>query len=179
MCSIPPNRRFRSCRWALLIAAGLWIAARVPERTGRHALTLVMLAFVVANLCALVGSLWGDVVGETIWGPPRWGAGQYTDYDAFLAARDAFRETALVIPAQAYAIGWAVALAALIGWAAHRNRRGLFNAAMTFAGIHAYTQLFESFGDEPLAWVIGGLAAIPLAWGMWQLNAWLARRASI
>lgn len=51
-----------------------------------------------------------------------------------------------------------------------RNRRGLFNAGMTFAGIHAYTQLFENFGDEPLAYVVGGLAAVPLAWGLWRLD---------
>jgi len=44
---------------------------------------------------------------------------------------------------------------------------------MTFAGIHAYTQVFESFYDEPLAYVVGGLAAIPLAFGLWRLNnAW-------
>jgi hypothetical protein len=41
---------------------------------------------------------------------------------------------------------------------------------MTFGGIHAYTQAFETFYDEPLAYVIGGLAAIPLAWGLWRLN---------
>ncbi len=50
------------------------------------------------------------------------------------------------------------------------NRRGLFNAGMTFAGIHGYTQMLESFSDEPLAYVIGGLAAIPLAFGLWRLN---------
>ena len=48
-----------------------------------------------------------------------------------------------------------------------------FQDALTFAGIHAYTQMFESFYDEPLAYVIGGLAAIPLAFGLWRLNnAW-------
>ena len=47
---------------------------------------------------------------------------------------------------------------------------------MTFGGIHAYTQMFESFGDEPLAWALGGLAAIPLAWGLWRLNQHLAER---
>ena len=52
----------------------------------------------------------------------------------------------------------------------------MFNTALTFAGIHAYTQLFETFGDEPLAYVIGGLAAIPLAWGLWRLDGWLSQR---
>ncbi len=33
--------------------------------------------------------------------------------------------------------------------------------------------MFENSADEPLAYVIGGLAAIPLAFGLWRLNnAW-------
>ena len=52
----------------------------------------------------------------------------------------------------------------------------MYNAALTFAAIHAYTQFFESFWDQPLAYVIGGLTAIPLAWGMWRLNHWLVAR---
>lgn len=52
----------------------------------------------------------------------------------------------------------------------------MFNTALTFAAIHAYTQLFESFGDEPLAYVIGGLAAIPLAWGLWRLKGWITAK---
>ena len=69
-----------------------------------------------------------------------------------------------------YSIIWAIALGALIIWSAFSNRRGLFNAGMTMAGIHAYTQMFETFYDEPLAYVIGGLVAIPLAFGLWRLN---------
>ncbi|MEL6978006.1 MAG: cisplatin damage response ATP-dependent DNA ligase, partial [Pseudomonadota bacterium] len=45
-----------------------WIARHRPERIARHARVLAVLGFVVANLCALVGSLFGDYVGETIWG---------------------------------------------------------------------------------------------------------------
>ena len=52
----------------------------------------------------------------------------------------------------------------------------MVNTALTFAAIHAYTQLFESFGDEPLAYFIGGLAAIPLAWGLWRLNGWITAK---
>ena len=58
----------------------------------------------------------------------------------------------------------------MIFLAAHKNQRGLFNTGVTFLAIHGYTQAFETFGDEPLAYVIGGFTAIPLAWGMWQLN---------
>ena len=77
-----------------------------------------------------------------------------------------------------YSVLWAIALAAMVFWAAQRNQRGLFNAAMTFAAIHVYTQFFESFSKEPLAYVVAGLAAIPLAWGIWRLNHWMTGRIS-
>ena len=167
-----PEPTLSILQMSLLIAAVFWFIKDQPERIARHGRTLVIIAFVVANLCALVGSLWGDVVGETLWGSgrPRYGA-EYDDYDAFLAAKQAYLDSfALNISANVYSVLWAIALVAIIAWAAHRVNRGLFNAGVTFAGIHAYTQLFESFADEPLAWVIGGFAAIPLAWGMWRLN---------
>lgn len=134
------------------------------------------MAFIVANLCALVGSLWGDFVGETIWGPGyrRWDAG--ISWDEWRVMRDAFRETAVFLSANLYSVLWAAALVALILWAANRAQRGLFNTALTFAGIHAYTQVFETYSEEPLAYVIGGLAAIPLAWGMWRLDHWIVSR---
>ena len=114
---------------------------------------------------------WGDVVGESLWGPA---FGDFDgDWDAYRAAGEAFRARALTISEGVYSIVWALLLAGLIVWSAMSNRRGMFNAALTFAGIHAYTQMFESFYDEPLAYVIGGLAAIPLAFGLWRLNnAW-------
>ncbi|MGB1387881.1 MAG: hypothetical protein ACPG61_03235, partial [Paracoccaceae bacterium] len=87
-----------------------------------------------------------------------------------------FRETAMTIPEGAFSILWAVALIAIALWAAHRNMRGLFNTALVFGVIHAYTQLFESFGDEPLAYVIGGFILIPVAWGMWQMDQALQKR---
>lgn len=162
---------------SILIALCIWLASRWPARHARHALIVMMLAFVVANLCALVGSLWGDVVGQTIWGPGRrWSSEFNGDWEAFDAAREAFRAQALVISEHVFSALWAVVLVGLIAWAAHSGRRGLFNAAMTFAAIHAYTQFYESFFDEPLAYVIGGLVAIPLAWGMWRLNAWFVAR---
>lgn len=160
-----------------LIGLCYWVAGRWPERQARHAGVLMVMGFIVANLCALVGSLWGDIVGETLWGPGRYNRDLYTNYEGYTVARDAFRETAITLSANLYSVLWAVALVAIILWAAHRNQRGLFNASLTFGGIHAYTQFFESFYDEPLAYIIGGLSAIPLAWGMWRLNAWIVARA--
>ncbi|CUH68109.1 hypothetical protein TG4357_03394 [Thalassovita gelatinovora] len=157
-----------------LIALCLWIAARRPGQVARHAGILAILAFIVANMSALVGSLWGNTVGETIWGPEYSdfsGTDGQSDFEQYQAAQEAFRDMSLHISANVFSVLWAIALVAIVFWAAHRNKRGLFNAAMTFGAIHAYTQFFESFADEPLAYVIGGLAAIPLAWGMWRLNA--------
>ncbi|WP_323780006.1 hypothetical protein [Thalassovita sp.] len=164
-----------------LIALCLWIAARRQGQVARHAGILAILAFIVANLSALVGSLWGDVVGETIWGPNYAGFygtdGQYQS-EQYRAAKAAFNDSAMHISANVFSVLWAIALVLIVFWAAHRNNRGLFNAAMTFGAIHAYTQFFESFADEPLAYVIGGLAAIPLAWGMWRLNATFLAKSS-
>ena len=156
----------------LLIAMGLCIAVSgaLPDRYRRHSHMFGIMAFIVANLCFLVGSLFGDVVGQTIWGP---GTSSYRfdgTYEEYRAARDAFEASTLVIHEHVYSIVWAILLIIAAFWAAHTNRRGIFNAAMTFGAIHAYTQVFETFYDEPLAYVIGGLAAIPLAWGLWRLN---------
>ncbi len=169
-----PESTLSIIQMAALVAGCLWIAAHRPERIARHARVLAVMAFVVANLCALVGSLWGDWVGETIWGPGNyWGPG-YTWKEL-----QVFRETALYVSSDLYAVLWAAALVALILWAAHESQRGLFNASVTFAGIHAYTQFFESYHEEPLAYVIGGITAIPLAWGMWRLDDWIVAKRDL
>ena len=170
-----PEPTLTILQMGLLIAACMWGVVRVSERNARHLRILAVMGFIIANLCALVGSIWGDVVGEHLWGPGRYRDG-WADYETYSAARDAFREAALTIPELTYSILWAVTLLATIIWAASRTQRGLFNAALTFAAIHFYTQMFESFADEPLAYVIGGLGAIPLAWGVWRLNQWMVAR---
>jgi hypothetical protein len=165
-----PESTLSILQMAVLIGGCLFFLNKVSTRTAPHLRILTVMGFVVANLCALVGSLWGDVVGSHLWGPY---ARRYTDYDnwdSYYAARDAFREASLSISADVYSILWAIALIGIIFSAAHKNMRGLFNTAVTFLAIHAYTQAFESFYDEPLAYVIGGFLAIPLAWGMWRLN---------
>ncbi len=158
-----------------LVAGFTWLASRIKPRVGRHLNIAVMLAFIVMNLCFLVGSLWGDEVGRYMWGP------QYRDFgyqnsEAYHAALDAFRETAFTISEEVYSVVWALLLMGLIAWSAMTTRRGLFNASLTFLGIHAYTQMFESFVDEPMAYALGGLAAIPAAWGLLQANSWMKVR---
>ena len=171
-----PEPTLSILQMALLVTACLWIAAHRPDRISRHAGVLAVMAFIVANLCALVGSLWGDVIGASVWGP---GYDYYlTDmtWEEWNAAMDAFRDSTLVVSANLYSVLWAAALAGLVFWSASTSRRGLFNTSLTFAGIHGYTRVFETYYDEPLAYVIGGLAAVPLAWGMWRLDHWIVAK---
>ncbi|SFR98190.1 hypothetical protein [Yoonia litorea] len=170
-----PEPTLSILQMAVLIVLCLWWMNGSAALVRRQAGVLMVMAFLVANLCALVGSLWGDVVGSHIWGPRADRSAFEGDWAAYRQAVEAFEARALVIGEGAFAIGWALALGAIIAFAAFKNQRGLFNAAMTFAGIHAYTQMFESFYDQPLAYVVGGLAAIPLAFGLWRLNnAWFS-----
>ncbi|WP_341368135.1 hypothetical protein [Yoonia sp. BS5-3] len=163
-----PESTFSILQMSALIGVCLWAASRWTGPAARQAGILMIMAFIIANLCFLVGSIWGDMPGYS-WFAPR-SADFDGDYTAYSEARDAYRAAAFEISEHVYAVIWAVLLAALAIWSAMTNRRGLFNTAMTFGGIHAYTQMFESFYDQPLAYVIGGLAAIPLAFGLWRLN---------
>ena len=165
-----PESTLSILQMAVLIGACLFLLKSVGERTGRHLRIMAVMGFVVANLCALVGSLWGDVIGSHIWGPQSAGWQTFDTYEAYDAAVEAFRATAITISEDVYSVLWAIALVGVIFLAAHKNQRGLFNTGVTFLAIHGYTQAFETFGDEPLAYVIGGFTAIPLAWGMWRLN---------
>lgn len=162
-----PETTLSILQMGLLIAACLWLAVRGSAALARQAGVLMIMAFIVANLSFLVGSIWGDTVGSDLFGPDR---ADFDDWNTYWDALTAYRETLFTISEEVYSIIWALLLAGLLVWAAMTNRRGMFNAAMTFAGIHAYTQIFESFYDEPLAYVVGGLAAIPLAFGLWRLN---------
>ncbi len=156
-----------------LVVAALLLQRVTPARIGRQLGTVAIMGFIVANLCFLVASLFGDTLGNTLWAPVL----ETSDWEKQQAAYAAWEATALVIPANVFALVWAILLTAVAIWAAFTNRRGMFNGALTFAGIHAYTQFFENFGSQPLAWVIGGFAAIPLAWGVWRLNDWLREKS--
>ncbi len=169
-----PETTLTILQMAALIGLCVFAARQVGERYGRHAGILAIMAAVVGNLAFLVGTLWGDYVGISFYEAPAWNAD--LTWEERRAEREAFQAQFFHISEHVYTVIWAILLAVGAYWAAHVNNRGLFNAAMTFGGIHAYTQMFESYGDEPLAWAIGGLAAIPLAWGMWRLNQHLAGR---
>ena len=172
-----PESTLTIMQMAALVGACMWAATKLGDRFARHTGILAIMALVVGNLAFLVGSLWGDHVGMSlVSGGPIWENGM--EYSEWRALENVWRAQFFEISEHVFTIVWAVLLAAGAFWTAHANKRGLFNAAMTFAGIHAYTQLFETMADEPLAWALGGLAAIPAAWGMWRFNQYLAGRAA-
>lgn len=172
-----PESTLTILQMSVLVGACLYAAGKLTDRFARHTGILAIMAIVVANLAFLVGSLWGDHVGISLAeGAPVWENGM--DYADWRAMRNAWEAQFFLISEHVYSIVWAIVLAAGAFWTAMTNKRGLFNATMTFAAIHAYTQLFETMADEPLAWALGGLAAIPAAWGMWRFNQYLAGRAA-
>lgn len=173
-----PESTLTILQMAAFVAACVWAGSKLKDRFARHTGILAIMAIVVGNLAFLVGSLWGDNVGMSLAsGGPVWESGM--EYSEWRRMRDAWEAQFFHISEHVFTIAWAVLLAAGAFWTAHAGKRGLFNATMTFAGIHAYTQLFETMSDEPLAWAIGGLAAIPAAWGMWRFNQYLAGRAAV
>ncbi|MCF2871770.1 DUF2157 domain-containing protein [Octadecabacter sp. G9-8] len=113
------------------------LAGVLTDRHRRHSHMFGIMAFIVANMCFLVGSLWGDVVGSHIWGPGHSSWRYDGTFEEFRAAKDAFEASTLVISEHVYSIVWAILLIAAAFWAATTSRRGIFNAAMTFGGIHA------------------------------------------
>ncbi|WP_138466818.1 hypothetical protein [Poseidonocella sp. HB161398] len=183
---------------AALAGLCLLLLPRLGRTGARHAAVLLLAALILANLCAFAGSMAGDTVGST------WFAPRYADFsapplsadataaeraqwqealraagDRYDAALAAWKDRALTISEGAYSLVWALALAGLMLWSAMGLHRGVFNASAAFAVLHAYAQIFLRFDGQPLAFVIAGLAAIPLAWGARQANRWLAGRAAL
>ncbi len=166
-----PEATFTILQMSTLIAASVWVISRTSDRIGRHAGILAIMAAVVGNLAFLVGSLWGDDVAISYF---RDQAPNYQEFDgdwsAYNTAREAWEATFFHISEHVFSVVWGVLLIVGAWFAAINAKRGLFNASVTFLGIHAYTQMFETFSDEPMVYALGGLAAIPLAWGLWRLN---------
>ncbi|MEL6204687.1 MAG: hypothetical protein AAFR47_05180 [Pseudomonadota bacterium] len=162
---------------ALVAGVAWWIAARQSERVAGHLRLLALICVIWGNMALWIGSLWGDVVGETLWGPMtsafRADDG-VVDYEAWRAAQDAWEAGALSISPDVFSALWAVALVGVGLWSALTARRGLFNVAATFGAIHFYTQYFERLGTSPGAFIVAGLVAIAAAWGAWALNRRLA-----
>jgi len=153
----------------------LFLAVRIKERLGRHAGILGIMCLLAVNMAFWIGSIWGDVVGLSLWGPD-WKSvaaplnGEEA-WRAWEAARDEFSRDALGVPADAFAAIWAAVLVGVAVWAAMSGRRGPFNMAVVFGAIHLYTQYFERLQATPGTIAVAGTIAILMSWGLWRYNA--------
>ncbi len=153
-----------------LIGVTAWAMTRMPERIGRHAGILAIMGAVVGNLAFLVASLWGDEIGLSFFRDDAPNHSDFDNWSQYLAALDLWKAEFIEVSEHVFSVIWAILLIVGAWLAAATHRRGLFNASVTFLGIHAYTQVFETMSDQPMVYALGGLAAIPLAWGLWRLN---------
>jgi hypothetical protein len=112
----------------------------------RLALVAARTSLLLVNFGFWIGSLWGDEVAT------------------------------LVIPDEAFVVGWALALIGVGIWAARANRRWVVNLVAIFGAIHFYTQWFERLGAVPIAILLAGVIALGIALGLWQINKSLWER---
>lgn len=159
---------FTIAAFGLLAIAALATAPKLGTAYRRLAHVFALLCVVWVNFGFWVGSLWGDHPGSS------WARAELLYSDAHIADRyqrlQDWYAQALKIPADAFAIGWAAALIALGAWAAANNRRGLVNAAATFASIHFFTQWFERLKTAPETVIAAGAIAVAIAFALWRYN---------
>lgn len=152
------------------MTGGLWFLATRLRHIDWQSMTTIAarMSFVVANFGFWVGSLWGDYVGEYFALPTRRPSG--LPYPEWRELHNAFRETALYIPEQAFAIAWAAFAVGAVALGRRIGNRFLELAGVTFFAINAFTQYFEYFRNEPWALIIGGIALVGVALVMvrWQ-----------
>lgn len=120
------------------------VSGRLRADYERLAITASRVSVFLVNFGFWIGSLWGDRFGT----PPN----------------------IIRVPSMYYAIGWALALIAIMLWGVKENRRWVVNIAAVFGAIHFYTQWFHFFGPNPIAAIGAGLLALAFAIGMWKFN---------
>ncbi|MGF1447247.1 MAG: hypothetical protein ACFBRM_13755 [Pikeienuella sp.] len=147
---------------------GAFAAARLGEDWARHGRITGLVALVWVNMAFWVGSIWGDRPGRHLFGPDR---AAFPTPEAYWQARRTYIDSLPDIPELAFVVLWAVLLLAVLAWSALTARRSVFNAAVTFAAIHFYTQWFERLDASPESIVAAGVIAILAAWGMVRINA--------
>jgi hypothetical protein len=131
------------------------------SRVSRHRDVITVMArvsFLLMNFGFWVGSLWGD------------------DLRTATVAATLQRAGPPAIPAAAFSIAWVVALLAALAVGLKTRRRFISNSALTFLGVHFYTQVFETFGAKPVVVICSGLLLVALAFGLVRFNAWQKRR---
>jgi hypothetical protein len=141
--------------FSVLTLVAFEASKRLSAAYERVALAAARMSIVLVNCGFWIGSLWGDPFflfhGRKV--PPATLSG-----------------IKIVIPADAFSIGWAAVLIAALIWAARSGRPWLLNAAAVFAAIHFYTQWFEKLGATPLSVLVGGVALLLAAVALRRFN---------
>jgi hypothetical protein len=159
---------FTIAAFGLLAIVALAAAPKLGAAYRRLAQIFALLCVVWMNFGFWVGSLRGDHPGSS------WARSELLYSDTYIADRyqrlQDWYAQALRIPADAFAVAWAAALLGLGAWAAAKNRRGLVNAAATFASIHFFTQWFERLKTAPETVIAAGAIAVAIAFALWRYN---------
>lgn len=133
-----------------LVASGIYtLRAHLSDAWETMTTAAARAAIFMVNFGFWVGSLWEDHIGESFHTFEKYGD------------RQAYRDTAFVVPEEVFTLGWIAFLAVVIV----KARQGSFLSitSLVFLGIHAYTQYFEFFGAEPVALLIAGITLVGLA----------------
>ncbi len=147
------------------IAGGLYYCREKLHKKWHSVTTMAArVSFFMINFAFWVGSLWGDYVFE-LW----------SSDDGWRAAQ-AWREQALHVPESVFSFAWAIFLGVCIWLGTKDYRRFLANTAVTFLAIHFYTQLFETFGANPIVLVTSGLTMLGAAFGVTRFDRWQKER---
>lgn len=132
------------------LAIGLYLWSRkIPFEYERVALASARTSVFLVNFGFWVGSLWGDRLGTEN----------------------------IIITDHFFSILWAMALLAMAFWSWKRNNRWVLNTVATFAGIHFYTQWFETLGATPGAVILAGMLALGFAIGLRSINSSMSATA--
>ena len=103
-----PEATLTILQMAALIGVCVWGATRLGETTGRHLGILAIMAAVVGNLAFLVGSLWGDVVGSTLFERPEFASD--LGWEERQSQMAAYEAQFLTISEHVFTVVWAVLL---------------------------------------------------------------------
>lgn len=145
-----------------LASAQFFFRDLIPAPWRFVAVVAARVSFFLANFACWIGSLWGDYPGE-LWQAP----------DLAWEQQEAWRQTAVFIPAAAFSVFWALALVAALVAGIRSGRRFVSMTAIVFLAIHFYTQVFELLAEMPFGFVLGGLSLVALGIGLVRFDRWL------
>ena len=155
---------------AFALVAGLLLLAsfRLPQVWSAMATVAARVSLLLMNFGFWAGSLWGDYIGDHF-------ASAGDAWSSSWEAGEAFRQTALFVPAWAFVVGWAAVSVGTIVFL-HRYRFAV-NASITFLAINVYTQFFEWFGGSAFIMLTGGVTLLAFAFGLYHFDRWMVSRA--